>query len=61
MRRVADEERKGTTLLEVTRLGKDRKALRIWLMQPDAWKNNKEMEEDEQEEVVLEEEEDDDE
>ena len=41
------------TLQEATRIAKDRKAFRIWLMQPDAWKNNKEMEEEEQGEVVV--------
>jgi hypothetical protein len=28
-------------LQEATRLAKDGKAFRIWLMQPDAWKGNK--------------------
>jgi hypothetical protein len=39
--------KKGNTLQEETRLAKDRKAFRIWLMQPDASKGDKGLEEEE--------------
>ena len=61
--RVGDGEEKGVgTLQGATRLAKDRKAFRIWLIQLDAWKGNdglEEEEEDEEEEDDNEEEEDD--
>jgi len=34
----------GSCRMEATRLAEDRKAFRIWLTQPDAWKRNKETE-----------------
>ena len=38
---VEGDEEKRRTLQEVTRLAKGRKALRIWLMQTDAWKGTR--------------------
>jgi hypothetical protein len=52
-RAYAEGDEKGKTLHETPRMAKDRKAFRIWPMQPNARKGNKGIQEKEQLGVIY--------